>query len=84
MKKSYHKNGVSISEFDNKSSFDTKKDSGGKRSGSYPKESAIEHSGHELKKNPPKILSRTSKKFGRAKARKQRIAIMLNKARKES
>lgn len=42
----------------------------------------IEAAGHEMKQNPPKILARTTKKFGAKKAAKQRVAIMLSKARK--
>lgn len=42
----------------------------------------LESVGHELKANPPKILSHTRKKFGAKDAEKQRVAILLNKARK--
>ena len=38
--------------------------------------------GHELKHNPPKVLGRTRRKFGKARAEKQRRAILLSKARK--
>lgn len=38
--------------------------------------------GRELKKNPPKILAHTARKFGAADAKKQRVAILLSKARK--
>ena len=38
--------------------------------------------GKELKKNPPKILAKTTKKKGKAQAQKQRVAILLSKARK--
>lgn len=48
----------------------------------YPSKGAIEAAGHEIKTNPPKILAHTAKKFGKADAKKQRVAIMLNKARK--
>ena len=41
----------------------------------------IEAAGHEIKKNPPKILARTARKFGAKKAAKQKVAIMLSKAR---
>jgi hypothetical protein len=37
---------------------------------------------HELHKNPPKVLKSTRKKFGAERARKQRIAIALSKARR--
>ena len=37
--------------------------------------------GKELKKNPPKILAKTRKKKGAKAANKQRIAILLSKAR---
>lgn len=35
----------------------------------------------EVKKNPPKILAKTKKKSGAAKANQQRVAIALSKAR---
>lgn len=38
--------------------------------------------GNELKKNPPKILSKTRRRSGKDAAEKQRVAILLNKARK--
>ena len=38
--------------------------------------------GHELKKKPPKILAKTRRKKGKAAAERQRVAILLNKARK--
>ena len=37
--------------------------------------------GHELKTNPPKVLAETRKKKGPAQAEKQRVAILLSKAR---
>ncbi|MDI6732331.1 MAG: hypothetical protein QME16_00160 [Planctomycetota bacterium] len=43
----------------------------------------LEKVGHEIKENPPKILAHTKKKFGKARAEKQRKAILLSKARKE-
>lgn len=49
---------------------------------SYPSKSAIERAGHEMKVNPPKQLAKTAKKFGKADAKRQRVAIMLSKARK--
>ena len=48
----------------------------------YPPHAKIETAGHELKKNPPAILAKTERKFGKAREERQRIAIMLNKARK--
>lgn len=42
----------------------------------------LESIGKELKSNPPKILNSTEKRFGVARAKKQRTAILLNKARK--
>ena len=48
----------------------------------YPSKGAIEAAGHEIKVNPPKILAHTAKKFGKADAKRQRVAIMLSKARK--
>ncbi len=38
--------------------------------------------GHELKERPPRILAKTRAKFGRARAEKQRKAILLSKARR--
>ncbi|KKM78336.1 hypothetical protein LCGC14_1360950 [marine sediment metagenome] len=38
--------------------------------------------GKELKKNPPSILAKTRRKKGKAVASKQRVAILLSKARK--
>ena len=38
--------------------------------------------GHELKKKPPKILAKTRRKKGKAAAERQRVAILLAKARK--
>jgi hypothetical protein len=38
--------------------------------------------GHELKVNPPRILAKTAKKKGKKAAQKQRVAILLSKARK--
>ena len=42
----------------------------------------IEAAGHEIKANPPKIIAKTRKKSGAKRAKKQRVAIMLSKARK--
>jgi len=47
-----------------------------------PSKAALESAGHELKVNPPKQLARTARKFGKADANKQRIAIMFSKARR--
>lgn len=41
----------------------------------------VEAAGHEIKVNPPKILKKTAKKSGAKKAAKQKVAIMLSKAR---
>lgn len=41
----------------------------------------IEVAGHEMKVNPPKILAHTAKKFGKARMKKQKTAILLSKAR---
>lgn len=38
--------------------------------------------GHELKENPPRIVLKTQRKKGKEAANKQRVAILLNKARK--
>ena len=42
----------------------------------------LENVGKELKDNPPSILKRTRRKSGAKAAEKQRVAILLNKARK--
>ena len=39
--------------------------------------------GQELKDNPPKVLARTAAKFGPQRAQKQRVAILLSKARRQ-
>ncbi len=49
---------------------------------SYPARGAIATAGHEMKANPPAQLAKTKKKFGKKRARAQKVAIMLNKARK--
>ena len=41
----------------------------------------LEETGHELKVNPPKVLAKTRKKKGAKQAEKQRVAILLSKAR---
>jgi hypothetical protein len=41
----------------------------------------LESIGRELKNNPPAILAATRRKFGVARAKKQRTAILLSKAR---
>lgn len=50
----------------------------------YPPKAAIQAAGHEMKKEPPKILAKTKRKKGKAAAEKQRVAIMLDKARRGS
>jgi len=45
-------------------------------------DSILESTGKELKENPPAIVASTRRKFGPARARKQTVAILLNKARK--
>lgn len=42
----------------------------------------LESVGKELKENPPGILAKTRRKSGPAMAEKQRVAILLSKARK--
>lgn len=43
---------------------------------------SIEDAGHEMKKNPPAQLAKNKKKFGKKRARAQKVAMMLKKARK--
>lgn len=50
--------------------------------GKRPPAHAIEEAGAEMKSNPPRQLKKTAKKFGKKRARKQAVAIMLSKARK--
>lgn len=45
------------------------------------KNTLIEAAGHEMKQNPPRILAKTAKKSGAKQAAKQKVAIMLSKAR---
>ncbi len=42
----------------------------------------LEGIGHELKANPPQILAHTRRKFGPTRAKAQRKAILLSKARR--
>jgi hypothetical protein len=46
------------------------------------KRSKLEEIGHELKTSPPRVLAKTRKKKGAKQAGKQRVAILLSKARK--
>jgi hypothetical protein len=41
----------------------------------------VDAAGKEIKNNPPKILARTARKLGAKQAAKQKVAIMLSKAR---
>lgn len=52
-------------------------------SGSKKSKSAklIQAAGKEIKNNPPSILAKTAKKSGSAQAKRQKVAIMLSKAR---
>lgn len=50
--------------------------------GRYPAQSRIRAAGEEMKSNPPAILAHTRAKFGAERARRQRIAILLAKARR--
>ena len=42
----------------------------------------LESVGHELKHNPPRVLAKTARKYGKKRAQKQRVAILMSKARK--
>ncbi len=48
----------------------------------YPPKAAIQSAGSEVYKNEPAIVAKTRRKKGRAAARRQKIAIILSKARK--
>ncbi len=45
-------------------------------------EDILESVGSEIKANPPKILGKTAAKYGPGRAQKQRVAILLSKARR--
>ncbi len=49
---------------------------------SRPAPEAVAAAGREVKANPPAQLKKTAKKFGKKRARAQKVAIMLSKARK--
>jgi len=57
---------------------------GSKRSdyGPMPSEARLEAAGSEMKANPPSVLATTRRKFGAERAEKQRVAILMNKARR--
>lgn len=42
----------------------------------------MEAIGKELKTNPPAIVNSTKRKFGASRAKKQNVAILMNKARR--
>lgn len=48
----------------------------------YPSKDKVAEAGKEVKASPPAVLAHTAKKFGRARARKQKTAIILDKARR--
>ena len=48
------------------------------------KKNAVKAAFQEVFKKTPKIVKKTAKKFGKARAEKQRIAIALAKGRKAS
>ena len=50
--------------------------------GPLPSRSATDAAFRDLKRDPPRILARTRKKFGAARAEAQRKAIGLSKARR--
>ena len=50
--------------------------------GPMPSEAKLEAAGSEMKANPPSGLARTRKKFGAERAESQRVAILINKARR--
>lgn len=43
---------------------------------------AVERAGKEIKADEPEVVAKTRKKKGKAAAQKQRVAIMLSKARR--
>jgi len=42
----------------------------------------LQRMGHEMKVNPPSVLAKTQRRFGAARAERQRKAILLSKARR--
>lgn len=50
----------------------------------YPPKKAVSDAFDEVTNNPPKVVKSTQAKFGAPRARKQTVAIALNKARKSS
>lgn len=56
--------------------------SGERRMADSKTDGILESVGQELKTNPPRVLANTKRKLGVAKAGKQRVAILLSKARK--
>ena len=50
--------------------------------GPMPSEAKLEAAGSEMKANPPSVLATTRKKFGAERAEKQRVAILMSKARR--
>lgn len=65
-----------------KKSYGVQMDSRDDKMPSMPGKRSIESAGKEMKSNPPAILAHTAKKFGKKRAKKQKIAIMLAKARR--
>lgn len=55
----------------------------GKKAGSYPQNPANAREGHEVKKNTPSQLAKTENNFGKKRKKRQKIAAMIGKARKE-
>ncbi len=45
-------------------------------------EGVLNQAGTEIKNNPPAILGKTAAKYGPGRASRQRVAILLSKARK--
>lgn len=46
-----------------------------------PDQDALQKAGQELKEDPPKVLANTRRKYGPKAADRQRVAILLSKAR---
>lgn len=66
-----------MAKVDAKKEFDTKPQFGKK-----PAKDKVKAAADEMEANPPAILAKTAKKSGAKQAAKQKIAIMLSKARK--
>lgn len=71
----------SFNNFQNPSSVSTRVNNAKKSGSGSRKKRILQKVGKEIKNNPPRILAKTAKKKGKKAAGKQKVAILLNKAR---